>query len=45
MGLLRTLTKFGMAKKVYDEARKPANRARLEKLARKVTKRGRPAPT
>ena len=41
MGLLSGLIKAGIAKKVYDEARKPANQAKAkEMLARLRAKRG-----
>jgi hypothetical protein len=45
MGLLSGLIKAGIAKKVYDEARKPQNQAKAkEMLARLRAKRGsRPA--
>jgi hypothetical protein len=30
MAILRTLLKIGVAKKIYDEARKPENQARIK---------------
>lgn len=37
MGLIGGLFKAGIAKKVYDEARKPHNQAKAKDLYRKVT--------
>ncbi len=45
MGLLRTVVKAGVAKKVFDEARKPENQRKIKDLVRSVTdKRGRKRP-
>ncbi len=30
MAILRSLAKIGLAKKIYDEARKPENQARIK---------------
>ena len=41
MGLLRTAMRAGIAKKVWNEARKPKNQAKAKELFNKVTgKRG-----
>ena len=40
MGLLRMVTKAGIAKKVFDEARKPHNQAKAKELFRSVTSKG-----
>ena len=37
MGLLGGMMKAGIAKKVYDEARKPHNQAKAKELFRSVT--------
>jgi hypothetical protein len=37
MGLLSGLMKAGIAKKVFDEARKPHNQAKAKELFRSVT--------
>jgi hypothetical protein len=39
MKLMRTVALVGIAKKVYDEARKPQNQARLRAAADKVRQR------
>lgn len=36
MGLLNGLVRAGIAKKVYDEARKPQNQARIRQAVQKV---------
>ena len=43
MGLLRAFVKAGIAKKVFDEARKPANQAKAKELFRSVTSKGKGA--
>jgi len=40
MGLFGTFVKAGIAKKVFDEARKPANQAKAKELFRSVTSKG-----
>ena len=40
MGLLSGLAKAGVAKKVYDEARKPHNQAKIKSMVSKVTGKG-----
>ncbi len=40
MGLLSGLLKAGIAKKVFDEARKPHNQAKAKELFRSVTNKG-----
>ena len=40
MGLLSGLMKAGIAKKVFDEARKPHNQAKAKELFRSVTNKG-----
>lgn len=40
MGLLGGLAKAGLAKKAYNEARKPKNQAKAKQLFNKVTGRG-----
>ena len=47
MSILSGLLKAGIAKKVFDEARKPQNQARAKDLLRSVTGKGKgggPAP-
>lgn len=39
MGMLSGLLKAGIAKKVFDEARKPQNQAKAKELFRSVTKK------
>ena len=39
MKLMRTLALAGIAKKLYDESRKPQNRARIRAAADKVRER------
>lgn len=39
MGLLRMVTKAGIAKKVFDEARKPHNQAKAKELFTKLNDR------
>lgn len=40
MGLMRMLTKAGIAKKIYSEARKPQNQAKAKELFATVQKKG-----
>ncbi len=40
MGMLSGLMKAGIAKKVFDEARKPHNQAKAKELFRSVTNKG-----
>lgn len=40
MGLLSGMLKAGIAKKVFDEARKPHNQAKARELLRSVTSKG-----
>lgn len=40
MGMLGGLMKAGIAKKVYDEARKPHNQQKAKELFRSVTNKG-----
>ena len=42
MGILGTLTKAGIAKKIYDEARKPQNQEKLKTLVANARRRRRP---
>ena len=44
MGLLGGMMKAGIAKKVYDEARKPKNQAKAKELFRQVTNKGKSNP-
>ncbi len=44
MGLLSGLMKAGIAKKVFDEARKPHNQAKAKELFRSVTNKGNGRP-
>ena len=37
MGILGSLAKVGLAKKVFDEARKPKNQRKLKRLWSKAT--------
>lgn len=39
MGILGSLAKVGLAKKVFNEARKPKNQRRLKRLWAKATSR------
>jgi hypothetical protein len=39
MGIAKKLAAAGIAKKVYDEARKPQNQARIKEAVRKVQQR------
>ena len=39
MKLMRTVAAFGITKKVYDESRKPENRARIRSAVDKVRDR------
>ena len=39
MGLLRMVTKAGIAKKLFDEARKPHNQAKAKELFTKLNDR------
>ena len=43
MGLLGGMLKAGIAKKVYDEARKPHNQAKAKELFRSVTSKNKGA--
>ncbi len=40
MGLLRMAMKAGIAKKLWDEARKPQNQAKAKELFAKLTDKG-----
>lgn len=40
MGLMSKLTKAGLAKKAYDEARKPQNQARIKSAVARLRNRG-----
>ena len=40
MGMLSGLMKAGIAKKVFDEARKPHNQAKAKELFRSVSSKG-----
>jgi hypothetical protein len=49
MGIISKVVKIGIVKKVYDEARKPENQARMKDAVAKVQDRraqgrGRPRP-
>ncbi len=44
MGLISKLAKVGIAKKAYDEARKPANQEKLKGLVAKARGRGTQRP-
>lgn len=39
MGILKKVAALGIAKKVYDEARKPHNQAKIREATRKVQER------
>lgn len=39
MGFIGTLTKAGIAKKLFDEARKPQNQAKLKSLVANARRR------
>ncbi|NPD04346.1 hypothetical protein HN031_06550 [Nocardioides sp. zg-1308] len=39
MGMVKKLATLGIAKKVYDEARKPHNQAKIKEAVRKVQER------
>ena len=41
MGIMRKAVKAGVAKKAWDEARKPKNQAKARQLFDKVTGKGR----
>lgn len=45
MGLLKGLAKGALAKKVYDEARKPQNQQRARDLISKLQTRGQRKPS
>ena len=45
MGLLGGMMKAGIAKKVFDEARKPKNQAKAKELFRSVTGKGKGSGT
>jgi hypothetical protein len=40
VGLLNTIVKAGVAKKLFDEARKPENQARAKELYRQLKSKG-----
>ena len=40
MSLLSKVTKFGLAKKVFDEVRKPENQEKIRRMASTMTNRG-----
>ncbi len=40
MGLINGLVKAGIAKKIFDEARKPQNQAKAKELFAKLTDKG-----
>ncbi len=40
MGLLSAVMKAGIAKKVFDEARKPTNQAKAKEMFRKASSKG-----
>ncbi|CAM3912602.1 hypothetical protein [Nocardioides zeicaulis] len=42
MGMAKKVAALGIAKKVYDEARKPQNQARIRAAVRKLQDRRRP---
>ena len=44
MGLISGLVKAGIAKKVYDEARKPHNQAKAKQLLAQLTNKGAKRP-
>ncbi len=44
MGILSGLMKAGIAKKVYDEARKPHNQAKIKSAISQVTNKGGKGP-
>lgn len=39
MGMAKKIAAFGIAKKVYDEARKPHNQAKIKQAVQKVQER------
>ena len=41
MGMMKKAGAFAIAKKVYDEARKPHNQAKIKDVARKLQERRR----
>jgi hypothetical protein len=41
MGIAKKAAAFGIAKKVYDEARKPHNQAKIKEAARKLQEKRR----
>ena len=45
MGLFSGLAKAGMAKKVFNEAKKPHNQAKAKRLFSKLTGKGRQSGT
>lgn len=45
MGFLRTAMRAGIAKKIWDEARKPHNQAKAKELFAKVTGKDTSPPT
>ncbi len=44
MGLLRTAVKAGIAKKLYDEARKPQNQRLIKELVTSLANSRKPGP-
>ncbi|GAA1913026.1 hypothetical protein [Nocardioides hwasunensis] len=42
MGMGKKVAAFGIAKKIYDEARKPHNQAKIKAAVKKVQDRRRP---
>lgn len=44
MGLINGLVKAGIAKKVFDEARKPHNQQKAKELFQQVTGKGKGTP-
>jgi hypothetical protein len=45
MGIISKLAKAGLAKKAYDEVRKPENQRRLKTLVAQARRRGGGTPT
>ena len=39
MGIMKKVAALGIAKKIYDEARKPANQAKMKRTVQKVKDR------
>ncbi len=44
MGLINGLVKAGIAKKIFDEARKPQNQAKAKQLIAQLQRNGRKRP-